>query len=185
MWWPGKRRTEAKEKRMDFSSVPEFPVVQKPGSAVCALDEVPLLPPRLTRVLFDLGILAAIGALVYVLWWMATVVQETPVRPPAQPQISEPEARTLPFQLVWEKFPRVKTFDCRTEVTGLLGSPTRWVAWEPALNAHEQQAEEFLQRNKAPLDRIWGKWIDTFNERKWVAVLFAGGKVYWTARSQD
>jgi hypothetical protein len=176
---------EAKEKRIDFSLVPKFPVIRGPGSRACATDSEPLLPPRLTQVLFDVGILAAIGALVYVLWWMVTMLQQAPVRPASPPVAREPEPPSLPFPLVRERWAKMNLFISRKKVLELLGRPTRWVVSEPDLNDAEDEAERANRHAGLPQVRIWGKWVDPTHEDRWVAVLFAKDKSYWIARSPD
>ena len=40
-------------------------------------------------------------------------------------------------------------------------------------------------RNHVPPNRVWEKWIDPNDERRWVAILFADGTVYFQGRASD
>jgi hypothetical protein len=65
----------------------------------------------------------------------------------------------------------------------LLGPPTHRNAWEPVF----QEVEPTVARLTKHLDvselRIWDKWVDPQDENNWVAVYFAGDKVYYKTKN--
>jgi hypothetical protein len=105
-----------------------------------------------------------VAALLYGLRRTA-IVAESALTPAPQP---------LDFELVVQRFDKIKTFPSRNEIEKLLGPPT-WVTSSPK----DWEVDIFAYSDFGiPKDRILLKWIDPNDDRKWVAVRCAEGKVY-------
>jgi hypothetical protein len=158
---------------MKMSSLPHYPEDLRRGLA--SEESAPKLSRGRGRLLMDLGWLVVI---VVVLWWMKRTTDAIEAsRAPVAPR--DP----LPFRLVAQRFDSVPLFATRTEVERLLGPPTEHRVWGPGLARAEERAENG-GRNEMPqpADRIWDRWSDPADQRRWVAVLYGGysesAKVY-------
>jgi hypothetical protein len=151
---------------VDLSSLPGYPQQPRPQSAEIPAGHGSRISPRQVRVLFDL---AALAAIVLFLFWVRHVV-DTIHRPPPPP--TEP----LDFELVQERFPRVKLNMRKEEVFQLLG-PERSANFD----FMQPEIDEINGRVEAHPDRYigpeWAIWADPENNNNWGAVFFSDGKV--------
>jgi hypothetical protein len=120
---------------------------------------------RRSRLLFDLGLLAAI---VVLLVWLGQLAEA--VRHPPQP------AGPLDFKLVQERFARVHPGMRSEEVFELLGPQHSARFWEPEIERIDGVVKAHPDRY--PGEGYWAKWADPEDESKWVAVFIAGGQVH-------
>lgn len=152
---------------MDFSSLRSYPAPRRawPGFRIPAADGP---SPRAARVLFDL---AGVAAALYGAWWAADLVKHGWAKP-----------KPLDFRVVAKRYADVRTWASRDDVERLLGPPTRQLVREDhrfeRLEALAQSVARFYWRGDLPEPRYWCLWEGPQDEGRWVAIYFAGDKVY-------
>jgi hypothetical protein len=158
---------------VDISSLPTFPT-RKLNRSAGPEKTIPQLSPRGKRILWELAFLVIFASM---LWYLRGLVTPTTENPPSPPR------RPFDFELVTKRFfKEVQVFASREEVEELLGPPSplddTWVPYFPQWMA---LAEHNHRDFGIPNDRFWEVWTDPEHEGKGVAILFAGGKVYYKA----
>jgi hypothetical protein len=123
-------------------------------------------------VLFDLAALAGVVAALYGTRWAADKVEHA--RAAAEPS-------PLDFRVVAKRYAEVKLWAGRNDVERLLGPPTRRLDREDQFGRFKAVmglVEQVNWRSGVPEPRFWLLWVDPQDEGRWLAVYFAGGKVY-------
>lgn len=151
---------------MDYPSLPKFPPPLPLKFPAPPQPRGWRPTPRQARVLRDLAKLAGIVALLLWFWHLADALQ----RPP------RPEPPPLEFEVVLQKYPSVG--GTAAEVRAALGTPTRHSGWGGEFAEEESRLGQYNSDKGIPRDRVWWVWVDPADERRWVAVLIAGGQVY-------
>jgi hypothetical protein len=164
---------------MDLSSPPKYPTYKGRASAtgaedieerIAAIRVRPIArPQRGERIAFKLVLVAAFGLLLY---WLRCQTH------PAEPPIAPPPPLPLEFKLVQDRYVKIQLFQDRAEVEQLLGPPCPEHEPVPEFVNWERLAEHSHRHMGIPDGRIWERWIDPEDKGKWVAVLFAGERVY-------
>ncbi len=154
---------------MDLSSLRSYPAPRRawPGFRIPPADG---LSRRKARVLFDLAALVGVMAALYGAWWAADLVEHGRAKP-----------KPLDFRVVAKRYADVRLWASRDDVERLLGPPTR----QPGREDHrfgrlEALAELVAQAHWRDMwePRYWCLWEGPQDEGRWVAVYFAGGKVW-------
>jgi hypothetical protein len=154
---------------MDFSSLRSYPAPRRawPGFRIPATDG---LSRRSARVLFDLAALAGVAAALFGAWWAADLVEHGRTQP-----------KPLDFRVVAKRYADVRTWASRDDVERLLGPPTRLLGREDRrfgrLEALAELVRQVHWREDVP-PQYWCLWDDPQDQGRWVAIYFAGGKVY-------
>ncbi len=154
---------------MDFSSLRTYPAPRRawPGFRIPP-DDGP--SRRSARVLLDLAALAGVAAALYGAWWAADLVEHGWAKP-----------KPLDFAVVAKRYADVKYYYVsRGDVEQLLGPRTRQLGPEDRrFGRLEALAELVAQAHRDMAEpRYWCLWLDPQDEGRWVAVYFAGDKVY-------
>jgi hypothetical protein len=154
---------------MNLTSLPKYPPRQ--GPVACLPGKRPGLSPRATRILLDAALLLLICGLLYELRCTLATMEHPPAPPPPRPPID--------FKLVQERYRKVGLLMSREAVLELLGPPTARAAREPEFQLQEEFLAHSWRDFRIPDPRFWERWVDPADDRRWVAVYFGDGKVYW------
>jgi hypothetical protein len=161
---------------MDFSTLPKWQPRDGQGSNTRLPQGSQGISPPLTRTIRDLALLVAFVVMLYVLRQMTAALERPRLR-----------ASPLAFKVVEERYNKVHLLASREEVEELLGPPTQRHAAGPDLQEAELAAQYSSRHVEMPVDRFWHKWVDTNDEARWVAVLYAGQdteyKVCWILKN--
>jgi hypothetical protein len=133
------------------------------------------LSSRAAHILRDFILLVAIAAFLYWLRCMATAIEHPPTPPPNRPP--------LDFKIIEQRFRQLQLFASCEEVEELLGpsSPVNG-DWDFDLHHWMEEAKHSHRDFGIPNDAYWDLWIDPKDGNRGVAILFAGGKVYYYAK---
>jgi hypothetical protein len=159
---------------MDFSSLRRYPTFPKgrPGWRIALTAGGS--SPRTTRVLFDLAVLTCLAAAFYGVWWTARRIEQPPPPPPPKPA-------PLDFNVIAARHDEVKHSASRDDVERLLGPPTEPLPPGAQFDGLEEVTERAAHSHRGfdmPEPQLWRMWVDPQDEGRWVAIYFAGGKVY-------
>lgn len=155
---------------MTFLSLPSYPKA-RPGPEWVDGAPPDFRSPR-RNIFLNLFMLAAILTLLAWLREFGFQIRTAPLEP--RPPFD--------FALILQRYGDVQFLQSREEVEELLGPPSPQRVPEPRFVRWEARADNG-GRNLLPRDRIWEKWIDPDDERRWIAILFADRKVYFKGRN--
>jgi hypothetical protein len=154
---------------MSLSSLPPIPTLQWPAAFKSLKKSGPAIPPRVVTVLLSVAMVAGLATTCYWLWRALDAIQRPAPPPPRVP---------LDFKLVRQRFRQVRPMASREEVEELLGPPSFQTEYEP--DFEDINARVWARPDRYPGEHSWAKWIDPQDKGKWVAVFFAGDRVYRT-----
>lgn len=100
--------------------------------------------------------------------------------------LAPPDRVPFDFGIVERRYGELRLFDSREKVEAILGPPTHMNEREGELNELERALENAGRNPFMPKVRVWDKWTDSKDVRKWVAVLYNGDqsvdKVYYLVK---
>jgi hypothetical protein len=146
------------------TSLPTYPAAMPRDGAERSETTNFRISPRAKRVSRELALLAAIAAMCALLRHTASSLEKPPVVPPRRP---------LDFELIQQRFDKVRTTLEYSQVVELLGPPSPW-GWKPEFQRIEDRVA--VRPDRYPSGpRTWEIWVDPKDDRRWVAVFFIGG----------
>lgn len=157
---------------MSLSSLPSYTAPESKTDQSCPPPvDSRYRKPRQRRLLTNLALLAAIIALLLGLRSLSDAIER-----------ASASLITLDFKLVQDRCDRIRLFDNSETVLQWLGAPTERGVWTPEFQNLEAKALHSNRHFGTPNDRVWHKWTDPNDDIRWVAILFAGDKVYYIAK---
>ena len=161
---------------MNCSSLPTYPAFDKRSAVASRPIAVQGGRFQATRTLLYLVIALSIWGLVLHMRYLVIGIENQP------PADAVPPQSPFDFELIEQKYREVHRWASPVEVERLLGPPTKRMVLDPELRRWEDFVEHWNRHLGLPEGRYWDKWIDQTNQEKWVAVFYAGGKVYHTLK---
>lgn len=154
---------------MSLSSLPPFPIPRKAVANSPSLIDARQRPQRTLGPLLRLAVSLSLAGTLYYAWREAGRLEY--LSPPRTPHR---------FRLLIERFDTIPLRASRKEVEELIGPPTTEGGPRPEFEQIESMIAARPDRWPGIPDiRTWAKWINPEDKDDWVAVLFAGNRVWY------